>query len=129
MEGVFDSDVGPGSPSLNVVVERASDTRANMNKCVQKSVRIMTNSTCLADELNLKYIDQQVQKTEVTKTVKKLGSIRGGIGYSKECASLNWFYVQKRGEGTEDETSELGTHIDAASRRYRFEQSSRGSVA
>ena len=70
-EGVFDSEFGPGNPSLNVIVERASDTRAKMNKCVQKSVRIMTNSKCLADELNLKYIDQQAQKTEVTKTVKK----------------------------------------------------------
>ena len=88
----------------------------------------MTTSKCLADELNLKYIDQQAQKTEVTKTVKKLGSIRGGIGYSQECFP-EWFYVQERGEGTEDETSELGTHIDAASRHYRFEQSSRGSVA
>ena len=33
-EGVFDSEFGPGSPSLNVIVERASDIRAKMNKCV-----------------------------------------------------------------------------------------------
>ena len=59
-----------------------------MNKRVQKSVRIMTNSKCLADELNLKYIDQQVQRTEVTRTVKKLGSIRGSIGYSQDCFSI-----------------------------------------
>ena len=32
------------------------------------------------------------------------------------------------GEGTEDETSERGTHIDAAGRRYRFQQSPCGSV-
>ena len=75
--GVFGSDIGDGNPSLNVIVERASDTRAKMNKRVQKSVRIMTKSKCLTDELNLKYIDQQLQRTAVTRAVKKLGSISG----------------------------------------------------
>ena len=46
----------------------------------------MTNSKCLADELNLKYIDQQAQRTEGTKAVKKLGSISGSIGY--DCYSF-----------------------------------------
>ena len=27
VEGVFDSDVGPGNQSLNVIIERASDTK------------------------------------------------------------------------------------------------------
>ena len=36
--------------------------------------------------MNLKYIDQQAQRTEVTKAVKKLGSISGSIGY--DCYSF-----------------------------------------
>ena len=56
-EGVFDSDLGPGNPSLNVNVERASDIRAEMNKCLRtsksgNSMRVITNSKCLADELH-----------------------------------------------------------------------------
>ena len=67
----------------------------------------------------MKYSDQQAQKTEVAKSVKKLVSICRSIGYSQECFPEG-FYVQERGEGAEDETSERGTHIDAAGRRYRF---------
>ena len=59
-----------------------------MNKRVQKAVRVMTSSKCLADEVNLKYIDQQVQKTEVAKTVKKLGSIRGVLDIVKSVSHL-----------------------------------------
>ena len=59
-----------------------------MNKRVQKPMRIITNSKCLADELHLKYSDQQAQKTEVAKSVKKLGSIYRSIGYSQECFPL-----------------------------------------
>ena len=47
---------------------------------------VLTNSKCLADELNLKYFDQQAQRTEGTKAVKKLGSISGSIGY--DCYSF-----------------------------------------
>ena len=36
--------------------------------------------------MNLKYIDQQAQRIESTKAVKKLGSISGSIGY--ECYSF-----------------------------------------
>ena len=83
-EGMFDSDFGPETHALNFGFECASDglenRRTNMNKRVQKSVRIMTNSKCLADGLNLKYIDQQAQRTEGTQAVKKLGSISGSIG-------------------------------------------------
>ena len=90
VEGMFDSDFGPGIHALNFGFECASDglenRRTNMNKCVQKPVRIMTNSKCLADELNLKYIDRQAQRTEGTKAVKKLGSISGSIGY--DCYSF-----------------------------------------
>ena len=35
-EGGFDSDFGPGNQSLNVIVERASDVRAKMNKRLRK---------------------------------------------------------------------------------------------
>ena len=44
------------------------------------SVRIITNSTCLMDDLHLKNIDQKEQ------TVEKLGSISGSIGY--DCYSF-----------------------------------------
>ena len=85
-------EFGPGNPSLNVNVERAS-SGIKMNKRVRtstsgNSMRVITNSRCLADELHLKYSDQQVQKTEVARSVKKLGSIGRSIGYSQECFSL-----------------------------------------
>ena len=88
-EVVFDSDFGFGNPSLNVSVERAS-LGAKMNKRVRKSTsgnntRVITNSRCLADELHLKYSDQQVQKTEGVKSVKKLGSVCRNIGCGQEC--------------------------------------------
>ena len=62
-----------------------------MHKRVQKSMRLMTNSKCLADELTFQYIDQQTQRTEGTKAVKKLGSISGSIGY--DCYSFKGFDV------------------------------------
>ena len=92
-------------------------------------MRVITNSKCLADELHLKYSDQQVQKTECAKSVKKLGSVCRNIGYSQECFPWGGGDVQECGERTEDETSERGTHIDAAGRRYRFQQSPCGPVA
>ena len=56
-----------------------------MNKCVRtleegNSVRILTNSKCLMDDLHLKNIDQKAQ------SVEKLKSISGDIGY--DCYSL-----------------------------------------
>ena len=36
----------------------------------------------------MKYSDQQAQKTEGAKSVKKLGSVCRNIGYSQECFSL-----------------------------------------
>ena len=56
-----------------------------MNKRVRtleegNSVRILTNSKCLMDDLHLKNIDQKA------KSVEKLKSISGNIGY--DCYSL-----------------------------------------
>ena len=83
-------------------------------------MRVITNSKCLADELHLKYNDQQAPKAEGVKSVRKLGSFCRNIVYCQECFSLDGVDVQEYGEGTEDETSERGTHIDAAGRRDRF---------
>ena len=59
-----------------------------MNKCARtleegNSVRVITNSTCLMDDLQ--YSDQQAQPVE------KLGSISGSIGY--DCYSFKGFTV------------------------------------
>ena len=56
-----------------------------MNKCARtleegNSVRVITNSTCLIDDLHVKNIDQKAQ------SVEKLGSISGSTGY--DCYSL-----------------------------------------
>ena len=64
-----------------------------MNKSVRKStsgssMRVVTNSKGFADELHLKYSDQQAQKAEGEKSVQKLGSFCRSIGYCQECFPL-----------------------------------------
>ena len=64
------------------------------NQCVLRlrsggnSMRVITNSKYLADELNLKYSDQRAQKVGGAKPVEKLGSFCRNIGYCQECVSL-----------------------------------------
>ena len=51
-------------------------------------MRVITNATCMADELHVKYNDRQAPKTEGVKSVRKLGSFCRNIGDCQECVSL-----------------------------------------
>ena len=103
MEGVLDS---------NQRVRKSTGGRSSMS--------VMTNSKCMADELQLKYNDRQTEqkapKTKGVKSVRILGSFCRNWLLSGVCfpERFDWllsgvffpgrFDVQEYGEGTKDET-------------------------